>query len=87
MDTRTYTYTPAQLSAISDMFAQADVKVNFSQPGEAVEKGWDINWTFPTPTTVAITVNKHPWGEENFLWTRLDKMFTVTPSVASEPVA
>jgi len=85
MDTRTYNCTPAQLASLTSMFAQADVTVNFAQAGETVEKGWDVAWTFPTSNTVAITVKKHPFGEENFLWTRLDKMFS-TNSVPTTTV-
>ena len=76
-DTRTYSCTDEKLAALAALLAENGVTVDLTVAGEAKAQGWDISWTFPTPSTVAVTVNQHPgWKiEELGLWGKLEGIF------------
>lgn len=74
-DQRTYPCTDAQLASLAGLPASHGVTVDLTHPGRATEQGWDISWLFPTADTISISVLKHPFAEESFLWSRLDAIF------------
>lgn len=75
MDTKTFHADPAKLSQLSDMLAGHGVVINPNEPsGETKQGGWDISWASANAGYIAITVNKHPFAEEGFLWSNLSKI-------------
>ena len=75
-DTRTYPCTDAQLATLAALLEAHGMTVDLTKDGEAHADGWDVSWSFPTPGTVAVTVNKHPFAEEGFLWGKLASIFS-----------
>lgn len=75
-DTRTFSCTPAQLSTLGALLEAHGMTVDLSKAGEAQADGWDVSWAFPSPGTVDVTVVKHPFAEEGFLWGKLAQIFS-----------
>ena len=77
MDTRTFPATPATLATLQTMLASHGIAVDLTQPtGRAQAAGWDISWLVGVPGSIAITVWKHPFAEEGYLWKRLAAILT-----------
>ena len=74
-DTRQFHCTPAQLATLAALLEAHGMTVDVSKDGEAQAEGWNVSWAFPSPGTVAVTVNKHPFAEEGFLWSKLGQIF------------
>lgn len=74
-DTKSYSYTKLQLDVLQLVLASHNLNVNLSSPGEISDSGWDISWSFPDSTHISITVNRHPFAEEGFFWSKLNDVF------------
>jgi hypothetical protein len=74
-DQRTYSCTDAQLTQLASLLAAHGVTVDLTGPGHEAAEGWDIQWAFPNPAHIAITVYAHPFAEEGFLWSALGRIF------------
>ena len=75
-DTRTFACTDAQLGTLAALLEAHGMQVDLTRAGEAQAEGWDVSWAYPTLGTVAVTVNKHPFAEEGFLWAKLGTIFS-----------
>lgn len=71
MDKRTYNCTPEQRAQLESYLASHGVAVDLNASGEVTQAGWDIAWSFPSPTQIMLTVKKHPFAEESILWGKL----------------
>lgn len=73
MDTRKYNATPEQLQTIATELKSHGFEFDPTKPmGEMTAKGFDVAYTIDLGT-VAITVVKHPFGEEGFFWSAVEK--------------
>lgn len=71
MDTRTFPASPATLATLQQMLASHGVSVDLTLPtGRAQAEGWDLSWVQGIGT-IAISVWKHPFAEENIMWGKL----------------
>ena len=71
-DTRTYATTPESLEKLSALLAVHGVVIDAAQPaGRTATYSWDIGWSTPEPNHTFITVYKHPFAKEGFLWGKL----------------
>ena len=69
--TRTFHVTPAKLEALSAYLKGHGLVLDPSAAsGSAIQDGWQIHWTV-TADALTVTVEKHPFGEENFFWRKL----------------
>jgi hypothetical protein len=74
-DTRQFACTDAQLTQLASLLAAHGVTVDLTGPGREAAEGWDIQWAFPDPAHIAITVWAHPFWKEDFLWSALGRIF------------
>lgn len=75
MDTRTYKASPDQLQAIAEKLQANGFAFNPNQPtGETSARGFDIQWSINSDAaTIAVTVVKHPFGEEGLFWSHVQE--------------
>ena len=74
--TKTFSVTPEKLEALSSYMKDHGLVLDPSAAqGKAVQGSWEVGWTVQG-NQLTVTVDKHPIGEENIFWGRLEKLLS-----------
>lgn len=69
MPTRTYTVTPAQITAFRAQLVAHDIKVPAGNDGQ-IAPGWGVllGFHYDGTSTLTLTIIKTGWGNEEEIW-------------------
>ena len=75
-DTRVFNVTQDKVVKLSEALKSHGIELDSnSSVGETNTGGWDISWK-KDGDQLAITVNKHPFAEEEIFWSKMHDMLS-----------
>lgn len=70
-DSRTFPCTQPQFYSLAAMLSAHGVTLDTAADSGSVDQGgWAIQWSYDG-TTLSLTVQKHPFGEEDAFWRKV----------------
>jgi hypothetical protein len=70
-DTRQFPCTQPQFYSLATMLSSHGLTIDTGDDYGKVQQGsWDVSWAYDG-ATLTLTVNSHPFGEEDAMWRKV----------------